>query len=184
MPYAPRTERLLDRLAIQDCLSLNAHATDMLDAEAWKSTYWPDAEEDHGFFRGNAHAFVEQMVVNLRAQMDLCWHLLGNTLVTFDGDGDGARAATYFYSYCRMIGANGARDDSFCGGRYMDRFEMRAGVWRIAERVTKPDWIRNEDGSFPWGGEALPGFSPRLGMRDADDPARVLFGGVPTAAHL
>ena len=182
MSDASSMERVLDRLAIHDCLSLNAQATDMLDAEAWKSTYWPEAEEDHGFFRGNAHAFVEQMVVNLRAQMDLCWHLLGNTVIAYEGDA--ARVVTYFYSYCRMVGPDGAREDSFCGGRYMDRFEKRSGVWKIAERVTKPDWIRNEDGSFPWGSEALPGFRPKLGMRDADDPARILFGGVPAAVTL
>lgn len=174
MPDAPSAaDRLLDRLAIQECINRNAMATDLLDAEGWKATYWPDAEEDHGWFQGNAHQFVDETVVSLAHDMDICWHLLGNT--TMELDGASARVVTYFYSYIRRIGEDGARTDSFCGGRYVDRFEKRGDAWRIKHRITKPDWVRPEPNSLTWGVEVLPGFIPNLGNRAPDDPGRFLF---------
>ncbi|MGH9269734.1 MAG: nuclear transport factor 2 family protein [Ilumatobacteraceae bacterium] len=46
--------------------------------------------------------------------------------------GDVATSETYWQH--RAIGGDGALIESF--GRYLDRFERRAGQWRIAERVT------------------------------------------------
>lgn len=166
-------ERLLDRTAIQDCLNRNAIATDLLDGEAWKATYWPDAEESHGWYQGDAYRFVDETVASAARDMDMSWHLLGNVTIAFDGAS--ARVVTYFYAYTRQVGADGARSDSFCGGRYVDLFEKRGEEWRIKRRFTKPDWVRPEPGSFPWGTEVIPGFTPDLGNRGADDPSRFLF---------
>lgn len=168
--------QIADRQAIHDCLVWNVQGADFLDADMWKSTYWPDAEEDHGWFIGNAHQFIDETVVAIGAQMDMSWHQLGNELIEIDGSR--ARVLCYFYAYCRMIGADGKRSDSFTGGRYIDRFEKRDGRWKIRYRITKPDWVRFEEDSFSWGSEAIPGFVPKLGTRGPDDPARILFGRV------
>lgn len=162
------------RQAITDCILRNALACDMLDVERWKDTYWPDGREDHGWSDGNAHRFIDETVPFLRTTMDTTWHQVGNVLIELDGAT--AKAVSYFFAYCRIAAANGARSDLFSGGRYIDRFERRDGTWRIAHRISKGDWIRNAEGSFPWGNESLKGYIPRLGLRDPDDPARVLLG--------
>ncbi len=51
---------LTAREAIRDCIASNALACDLLDVEAWKSTYWPDAEESYIWTKGNAHAFARK----------------------------------------------------------------------------------------------------------------------------
>lgn len=163
-----------DRLAIHDCLYRNCLGTDMLDAEIWKSSYWPDADEEHIWYNGNAHRFVDETVVSLRTTMDATWHNMGNMMIEFEGS-NRARCVSYFFVYTRIVGPDGARSDSFSGGRYMDRLEKRDGQWKIRYRITKTDWIRLEKDSFAWGSELFPGLVLKLGMRDPDDPARLLL---------
>jgi len=53
------------------------------------------------------------------------------------------------------------------GGRYVDRFERRDGVWKIAERQGVNEWLRYEaasDRGF-WDGSA-----DQRGCRDRSDP--------------
>jgi hypothetical protein len=166
-------DQVADRLAIVECLNRSAMAADLMEAEGWKATYWPDAYEDHGWFKGNAHQFVDETIPSLAETMDMTWHFLGNTTMAFEAEG--VRVVTYFYAYCRLIGPDAARSDSFYGGRYVDWFEKRNGAWKIKRRVVKGDWIRDTTGSFPWGREVQPGYAPTLGMRDPDDPGRFLF---------
>ena len=169
--YDPTT--LAHRLAIQDCIHRNALGNDLLDVELWKSTYWPDAYEEHAWYRGNAHVFVEQTAQSLRTEMDTTWHQVGNVVIEVDGDI--AKAISYFYAYCRLVLPDGARSDLFSGGRNVDRFERRSGEWKIAHRINKADWVRFAEGSFPWGSEVIKGYAPRLGCRDSDDPARAFL---------
>lgn len=173
-------DRIADRLAIHDCLHLNVAATDLLDSGMWKSTYWPDGEEDHGWYVGNAHRFIDETLVSLQDSMDTCWHQLSNVIIAFDDDC--ARVLTYFYAYCRMIAKDGTRWDSFSGGRYIDRFEKRSNHWKIKRRITKPDWVRSEPDSFAWGTEVIPGFVPKLGTRDPNDPGRMILREAQAAA--
>lgn len=83
-----------------------------------------------------------------------CFHA-GADVPTIDGNSDGGGttqhvvtnhlllgirgdvAATETYWQHRAIGGDGALVESF--GRYLDRFERRAGQWRIAQRVTITD---------------------------------------------
>jgi hypothetical protein len=176
----PAPHELADRLAIHDCIARQALGNDTLDAELWKSVFWPDATESHAWFEGNAHAFVAETIPMLQQQMRATWHQLGLPLVTIDGQS--ARAVTYFFAYCRMRAAEGETPtDLTSGGRYIDRFEKRGETWRILRRVTKADWVRTDPASFVWGRPTMNGHIPRMGMWDADDPARVLFGRVMTA---
>ena len=54
-----KLQLLLDRAAIEDCLVRYCHAIDRCDAELLRGVYWPDAVDDHIFWRGNAEAFVD-----------------------------------------------------------------------------------------------------------------------------
>jgi hypothetical protein len=169
-----RIQELLSREDIRECLLRGSTGNDLQDAELWKSAYWPDATEDHGWYQGNAHDFIDRTVPMLLQTMDEAWHLIGNTLVQVEGEQ--ARAQSYFLAYCRLKEAGGARRDLFSGGRFLDRLERRKGEWRISARISKGDWVRETDGSADWSKSVLNDYVPRLGLRDADDPFRRLFG--------
>lgn len=170
-----RLAELCEREAVRDCLLRGALGNDLQDAELWKSAYWPDATEDHGWFQGNAHAFIDATVPMLLETMDEAWHQIGNILVRIDGAH--AQAQSYFFAYCRMKGPAGTRSDLFAGGRFVDRLEQRSGEWRIAARITKSDWVREAAGSADWSKAVMQGHIPRFGMRDRDDPYRTVFAG-------
>ena len=180
LEQTPTLEEVRDRLAIQDCIARQAMANDTLDAELWKSAFWPEATESHGWYEGPVYAFVDETIPMLREQMRMTWHQVGAPLISLDGEA--ARAVTCFFAYCRLRAPAGeAESDLLSGGRYIDRLEKRGGRWRIARRVSKGDWVRHDPASFEWGRPTLNGHIPRMGMWDADDPARVLFGRVEAA---
>jgi hypothetical protein len=78
--------------------------------------------------------------------------------------------------YCRMVGDAGHRWDLVAGVRYLDRFEKRGAEWRIRERITKTDWMREEANSLDWSRKDPHSDRPMaLGMRGASDPVHALF---------
>jgi hypothetical protein len=171
----PTIEEALDRLAIHDVLARQAMGNDTLDADLWKSAFWPDATEDHGWYDGNAHAFVDETVPMLLADMAATWHQVGLPLLAIEGAT--ARSVSCFFAYCRMRATDGRPEsDLLSGGRYVDRLEKRAGRWRIARRISKGDWIRFDPPAFDWNQPSINGHVPRMGLRAPDDPARLLFG--------
>ena len=79
-------------------------------------------------------------------------HQLGNTLIDFDGDSH-ANVETYFTAFHRVrprsdpLAGDQAFDnemDYSVGGRYIDRFELRDGEWKIVQRTGMTDWVRIE----------------------------------------
>jgi hypothetical protein len=177
MNVAEKEARLADlfgRQAVQDCLLRAALGNDLQDAALWKSAYWPDATEDHGWYQGNAHAFIDETVPLLLETMDETWHQVGNMIVRIDGDR--ACAQSYFFAYCRVKAAGDGRSDLFAGGRCVDRLERRSDEWRIAARITKGDWVRQATGSADWSTPVLQGYVPKYGLRAPDDPFWRVFG--------
>jgi hypothetical protein len=97
-------------------------------------------------------------------------HQLGP--VSIELAGETAFTEVYFTSHHRFgaVPPPGGEphQDRFMGGRYVDRFERRDGVWKIAERQGINDWLRYEpssDGGF-WDGPP-----EQRGRRDHEDPA-------------
>ena len=167
-------EEALDLLAIQRCLARAVMGNDMLDAAMWKSAYWPDATEDHGWYVGNAHAFIDETMDMLVREMDMTWHAVGMPVIVTDGDR--ARSVAPFTGYVRLIDpGNADTSDLVCGGRYIDRLERREGVWRISHRTSKGDWARLAPSNYEWDQPGLGGHVGQMGQRAPGDPARGLF---------
>lgn len=164
----------LDIFAIQQCLGRAVLGNDLLDIPLWKSAYWPDATEDHGWYHGNAHRFIDETLVMLERDMDTTWHAPGVPVIVVDGIK--ARSIAYFTAYVRLKATDGGEpQDLLSGGRYIDRLEKREGVWRIMHRISKGDWIRIDPASYEWGQPGLGGYIPQMGMRATNDPGRLLF---------
>lgn len=155
-------EELLARQAITAVIFRYAHALDRMDEPLLRSVFHPGSQHHH-FFQGPSSDpalpstpeepgdFVAFALGVLRTYSQT-HHQMGNTLIEFV-DEDHARVETYFTAFHRMrprgdpLAGENAFDtemDYFVGGRYIDRFELRDGEWKIAARTGMTDWTRLE----------------------------------------
>ncbi|MFF4371664.1 nuclear transport factor 2 family protein [Streptomyces sp. NPDC001594] len=136
---------------------------DRLDAELLKSAYHEDAHDDRGVIRGNAHAFVDQILPILRQAYTGTLHTLHGSTIEIDGDTAGVETYCTAYHYLERDGVK--RVEQYAG-RYVDRFERRDGAWKIARRLVLNEWnLVQEVPLDP--AEAQAGFNPSL--RDRTD---------------
>jgi hypothetical protein len=174
MSDTPSVQALLDREAIRDCLYRYCRGIDRLDEAALRSAYWPDATDCHGAWRGSASGFIDQAIERLRAAGRMI-HQVNNVLIELHGDV--AAVESYFLAFQAGQDAQGQPLETLLCGRYVDRFERRAGEWRVAQRTVVYDWIRNT----PLAGElTADAFGPRqpTGARLPDDPIYALLDSV------
>ncbi len=162
---------LHDRVLIQDVMMRYARAVDRNDWAALRAAYHADAYDDHGEFKGSVDDLITYLQ-NLLGGSPGGMHMLGNCLIEFVDD-DSALVETYFVSQRLREAGPGDADcgpeDAICRlgwGRYADRFERRAGEWRIARRQVVMDAIfsvKAEGGGVRRGRTAW-------GSRNASDP--------------
>lgn len=129
-----RLEWLLDRQDIVDCLTRFSRGMDRFDKELYLTAFHPDAVIAAGpFVGGIAECYDWARPMHETGQAATHHNLLN---MTIDIDGDIAHAETYYL----FVGRN--RDDSnwVAGGRYIDRFERREGMWKIALRTNCVEW--------------------------------------------
>lgn len=181
-----RVKRLEDVFAIQQVLGLYCRAVDRMDLELLRSVYHPDAADDHGTFVGNADEFCD-FVMEVQGRNSYSSHTIANPVI--DLDGDVASVECVYRAYTRVPGgwdpvstyfgdpyAARARDNGtleqehehICGGRYLDRFERRDDVWRIAARRVTNEWNQCRPISELWEGRLAAMRLP--GTRDRHDP--------------
>jgi hypothetical protein len=152
-----------------------------------KSVYWEDGFDDHGVFAGNAQEFAEFIIREIQAWFEVTMHAIMN--VHMEVEGDVAHTESYLFAYHRVKGdpkktlevfgpsylarygfdASKVQNDFLYGGRYVDRLEKRAGVWRIAKRTVVMDWNVNQPTSSIWN-EGMFAVLKILGSRDRSDP--------------
>jgi SnoaL-like domain len=160
-------EQLLDREAIRGVLHDYCRAVDRGDAALMKDCYHADGTDDHGFFVGRAHDFVDY-VLPLLAQLDRSIHSLTNPHIELAGHK--AYVETQWSVIHRLRRFAGVTD-MWHQGRYLDEFEKRDGRWRILHRVTVLDaerWIDTVDLQ-----RLVPDSNPhkvRRGQRGPSDP--------------
>ena len=140
-PNEHSLQRLLDKESIRDAMCRYSRGVDRGDWELLRSTYHPDAIDEHGDFKGSVDGLIEWLDKRF-AGVDNSMHFLGNCLIEFAGP-DLALVETYFVSRrlrpavgdeCKVAG----QGDAMCReawGRYVDRFERRDGEWRVARRT-------------------------------------------------
>lgn len=152
---------LLDKQSISDVIMTYARALDRLDEDMLRSVFHPDSQHAHGFVGpssdpslpskpGEPLDFVAYAfgILNTHTRTH---HQLGNIFIELEGEN--AYAESYFTAYHRMraksdpMAAKNAYDtemDFLVGGRYLDRFHKREGVWKISHRNGLTDWMRTE----------------------------------------
>ena len=135
---------LLDRVEISDLLARYSTALDSRDWELLRDVFVPDADCEYGAL-GHPHG-VDEIIALVRATLDgldATQHLVGNIVVSVDGDA--ATAEAYLIAQHIRRGAAGG-DDYLIGGRYSDLLARTPAGWRIAHRtIHRMWWTGNRD---------------------------------------
>jgi hypothetical protein len=186
-------QALLDQRDIERVLTTYARAVDRQDIELLRSCYHPDAINHNAVSRSNAWEFAETLLPLMRRLFSGTMHHVTHSDIRILGDE--AAVESYFIAWHLVVGGyeeivtmfgsayademqrlgtlEGGHD--FVGaGRYLDRFERRDGIWRIAERNVTMEW--NHYGPVTHGSpESLFGKMPAWARRDRTDPVYRLF---------
>ena len=133
-------ETLIAKQEITDLVGRYMRGLDRLDADILRTTFHDDARTDYGFFKGGPDEFVAMAMGALKDHL-ANHHMIGQ--VNIDVEGAVAFGEVYFQAFHRIVRNNEERDLFICG-RYVDRYECRDGVWRIAFRSEVNDWSRDD----------------------------------------
>ena len=154
-------EVLLAKQAIAEVLADYARGADRIDVELLRSVFHPEAIADYGaMFTGTGYGFAEFLGV-VHPVMATHHHHLGQTTIRVEGDRAGSE--TYVVAVLRYQAEDGSVTDTTSYGRYVDEWERREGVWRIAHRR----YLHHLDETRPSRG----GDYETLGARDRTDPS-------------
>ena len=162
-------QTLLDKQTLYELSCRYMRGLDRTDAELLHSVFWEDAFCEYGFINSDAATFIEFAVTALTDHISN-QHMIGNTLIEVEGDE--AFGEVYFQAYHKVTAENGF-EDLIVAGRYLDRYERRGGVWKMAYRSERVDWSRTMPTHDPYY-EMLPDslFGSRLDDAVYDRQAR------------
>lgn len=171
---AKHVQELVDREAIRDCMYLYCRGIDRADENALRRSYWPEAQESHGAYKGSSEGFITYALDVFKTKPRNI-HLVSNILIEFRNPSEAA-VESYFTALQRGADGQGVVRQWLIVGRYCDRFEKRGAEWRVIERVVVYDWL--EEQAPPYGTEEAR-FGPRLPIGKAypDDPVYRLLAG-------
>jgi len=150
---AKTIQEVKDHQDITQLLYRNVRSIDRLDADLMKSTYWPDAIQDHQDpinpidYSGNAWEFCDYAVSEL-AKIERTHHRLSNIMIDINGDKAYAEAYVWAYHYFKTPQGN---KEGILLGRYQNQLEKRDGEWKIVYRLTIFDANQTVDATDTWG---------------------------------
>jgi hypothetical protein len=160
-------ERLESEAAIRKVLNTYSHAADRGDVELMRTVYHPDGIDEHGsWFHGLGWDFAA-WVAERKDDWTAMMHHLTTMVILVNGDVAAAETNVIAMHVERV----GGRFTWGCG-RYLDRFERREGVWKIAYRR----YVHDTDLPVPTDARTASEVLERvLGRRDRTDPSYVHF---------
>lgn len=139
-------EDLLAKQAIYELSCIYMRGLDRTDAELLHSVFFDDAYCEYGFINSDAKTFIDYAVTALQDHKSN-QHMIGNVLIEIDGDE--AFGEVYFSAYHKVQSDEGF-DDIIIAGRYLDRYEKREGIWKMAYRSERVDWSRTTPTNDPY----------------------------------
>jgi hypothetical protein len=130
-----KLQELIDREEIRDVLMRYCRGCDRGNAEMIASAFHEDGIDQHDIPRPAADLAKGAAAVYMPHMM----HFTGNVLIELDGDM--AHVESYFMSFSSPD-EEGKLSTRTRAARYLDRFERRNGVWKIAYRLVVDEWAR------------------------------------------
>lgn len=129
-----RLHEQTSRSAIIECTARFCRAINRGDKELLLSVFHPDAVDDHGFFVGGPEAFLTWIGL-VYDRLSYTQHYVSNHIIEIDG------AEAHAETYWIVVNIpHGEAAPIIRGGRYIDRFEERDGLWAISRRVCLMEW--------------------------------------------
>lgn len=174
MTDAKAVQQLLDKQAISDLVHLYCRAADRRDYALLASLYHDDAIEDHGsFFQGLAKDFLQQMPA-IQESMAILHHNITTLNLFFDAENPHyAEGEAYVLAFHQVKTEQGLMD-AMIGGRYLDKYEKRDGVWKFSFRTIVADWANINDPSVVDMSNPMVSGS-YIGTADLQDPSYQLL---------
>lgn len=132
-------QQMHELLAKQACSELSARYSrglDRLDRDSLLSVFFEDAWCEYGFYNGPPAPFID-FALSALADHSANHHMVGQILI--DVEGDEAFGEVYFNAY-HKVPAEAGFQDMIIAGRYIDRYECREGLWKIAYRSERNDF--------------------------------------------
>jgi ketosteroid isomerase-like protein len=134
--------RLADAIAVRDVVLGYARAVDRKDLDAVGRCFTPDCAYEGALASGT----IADALATLRGAFERyarTMHFMGTQDVTVDGDA--AQAVTYCVAY--HVRTNGRH--ATVAVRYLDTLARTPDGWRIARRVVRTDWTRDDPPAPP-----------------------------------
>jgi hypothetical protein len=132
-----RLQALLDKQDITELIHTYCNAADRHDHDKMRELYHDDAQDDHGaFFKGLAMDFIDKLPA-IQAPMLILHHNV--TTVNIALDGDYAEGEVYILAF-HQVQTDEGPVDLLIGGRYFDKYERRARIWKFSHRAVVADW--------------------------------------------
>jgi ketosteroid isomerase-like protein len=138
-------DHALSKQALHELSMTYARAIDRADASLMASVFHDDATVVTGVFNGNAREFAQKIVGYVRENIERCFHSIANEW--YEMHGDDAVGESYVIANMTAGGK-----DTLIGGRYIDSFQRRNGVWKIKARTFVVDWTNTQPTSYESGG--------------------------------
>jgi hypothetical protein len=160
-----KTQYLMDRTAILDCIARNARGCDRHDSEVLAGSYHEDGTDEHGYAVNPGPRYPEY--ANKVHATGSRYNMHNITTHTCEIEGDVAHCESYVIGLFLNPDGKSAR---LIGGRYIDRLERRNGEWKIALRRSTAEVLMTGDASIL----SSPLFTKLgylTGTRDKHDPS-------------
>lgn len=130
---------------IRKVLMLYARGSDRKDFDLMRAAYHDDATDNHGPYSGPVDGYFKWAAQH-HERYDLLMHIMGNPHIDVEGD------VAFTESYCLLL--QRLKPEKTYNSevalhitiacRYVDRFEKRAGAWKIARREVVYEWVKKE----------------------------------------
>ena len=164
-------QRLQDMQEIRDLLFKYCRAVDRKDLAKLEALYHEDAVDDHG---GHSAGPVSEYLKKLPAIVDsmiATSHQIMNHYIVVDGDY--AEGEAYCIAYHLTKDEHGKDIEVIVGGRYLDIYERRKGVWKFKYRQIVSDWNQVQPSLSNWNAPMFQG-TAQAAPRD-QDPSWKIF---------
>ena len=139
-------QELLAKQAIYELSCRYMRGLDRLHRPSLESVFARDAYCEYGFINGAPSEFIDYALNALQSHI-ANHHMIGNALIEFEGEE--AFGEIYFHAYHKVEDDDAPRD-LIIAGRYIDRYVIEDGVWKIAYRSERNDWSRTQPTSDPY----------------------------------
>lgn len=139
-------ETLQAKQDLHELVARYCTGVDRRDRALLETLWWPEATMDFGLFAGPAAQFCE-LITAENPMVEITFHFTSNEL--FEIEGDRASGRAYVIGMSALLN-DGVATQHIVGGRYLDNYERRDGVWKFSKRLFVLDWNNNQPSSAIW----------------------------------